>query len=50
MLSFTDQNAVDLHRAGLTLTYATTVEGKHTDLVKNISLYGGITFPFVAVC
>jgi len=39
MLSFTDQNAVDLHRAGMSpLTFATTVEVKRTDLVKNISL------------
>jgi hypothetical protein len=44
ILSLTQENAVDLHSVGSPLTLTTTVGGKHTDPVKNMSLYQCMSF------
>jgi hypothetical protein len=51
LLSVTQENAVDLQGMSSPLTLATTVGGKHTNPVKNMSLYHCMTFlPLVAIC
>ena len=46
VMSFTQENAIDLH----SLTLATTAGEKHADPLQNISLYPCTTFPLVAIC